>query len=75
MLCVLQVAPAAVESVVLGHPGVAECGVVGAPDEAVGELTTAFVVRRPGAKVTEKELLEFANARVSSPAVQFRIRI
>ncbi|CAH0594280.1 unnamed protein product [Chrysodeixis includens] len=61
-----QVAPAAVESVVLGHPGVAECGVVGAPDEAVGELTTAFVVKRPGATVTEKELLEFANARLSA---------
>ncbi|KAJ8714066.1 hypothetical protein PYW08_007686 [Mythimna loreyi] len=61
-----QVAPAAVESVVLGHPGVAECGVVGAPDEAVGELATAFVVKRPGATVTEKELLDFTAARLSA---------
>ncbi|XP_022817593.1 4-coumarate--CoA ligase 1-like [Spodoptera litura] len=61
-----QVAPAAVESVVLEHPGVAECGVVGAPDEAVGELATAFVVKKPGATVTEKELLEFTTSRLSS---------
>ncbi|KAH9639277.1 hypothetical protein HF086_014141 [Spodoptera exigua] len=61
-----KVAPAAVESVVLEHPGVAECGVVGAPDEAVGELATAFVVKKPGATVTEKELLEFTASRLSS---------
>ncbi|CAH1637783.1 unnamed protein product [Spodoptera littoralis] len=61
-----QVAPAAVESVVLENPGVAECGVVGAPDEAVGELATAFVVKKPGATVTEKELLEFTKSRLSS---------
>lgn len=48
----------------LEHPGVAECGVVGAPDEAVGELATAFVVKKPGATVTEKELLEFTASRV-----------
>ena len=53
------------ESVVLGHPGVAECGVVGAPDEAVGELATAFVVKKPGATVTEKELLDFTAKQVS----------
>uniref|UniRef100_A0A2A4JMM7 Luciferin 4-monooxygenase n=2 Tax=Heliothis virescens TaxID=7102 RepID=A0A2A4JMM7_HELVI len=60
-----QVAPAVVESAVLAHSGVAECGVVGAPDEAAGELATAFVVKKPGATVTEKELLEFTNARLS----------
>ncbi|XP_021186405.3 uncharacterized protein LOC110373457 [Helicoverpa armigera] len=60
-----QVAPAAVESTVLTHSGVAECGVVGAPDEAAGELATAFVVKKPGATLTENELLEFTNARLS----------
>lgn len=53
------------ESVVLEHPSVAECGVVGAPDEAAGELPTAFVVKRPGAALTEKELLDFTTPRVS----------
>lgn len=59
-----QVAPAAVESVVLQHSGVAECGVVGAPDEDAGELPVAFVVKKPGSNVTAKELLDFTDARV-----------
>jgi 2-aminobenzoate-CoA ligase len=38
-----------VEEVLLAHPDVAECGVVGVPDEARGQLVKAFVVLRPGA--------------------------
>lgn len=60
-----QVAPAAVESVILQHNAVAECGVVGAPDEAAGELPTAFVVLKPGASLTEAELIQFTNAKLS----------
>ena len=37
-----------VEAAVLTHPAVAECAVVGVPDEARGMLVKAFVVLRPG---------------------------
>jgi 2-aminobenzoate-CoA ligase len=38
-----------VEGALLAHPAVAECGVVGAPDEARGtHLVKAFVVLKPG---------------------------
>lgn len=37
-----------VEDAVLLHPAVAECGVVGLPDEERGQIVTAFVVTRPG---------------------------
>jgi 2-aminobenzoate-CoA ligase len=36
-----------VESVLLTHPAVAECGVVGAPDEERGMRVKAFVVVKP----------------------------
>ncbi|KAJ2953350.1 hypothetical protein O0L34_g940 [Tuta absoluta] len=59
-----QVPPAALESVILQHEAVQECGVVGKPDEAAGELPTAFIVLKPGAKATEAEILEFTNNQV-----------
>jgi len=37
-----------VEAALLLHPAVAECGVVGQPDEARGMVVKAFVVLRPG---------------------------
>jgi 2-aminobenzoate-CoA ligase len=37
-----------VESALLVHPAVAECGVVGAPDEERGQIVKAYVVLRPG---------------------------
>src|SRR5450756_2557878 len=38
------VAPAEVESLLLEHPAVRDCGVVGKPDLAAGEIPCAFVV-------------------------------
>jgi 2-aminobenzoate-CoA ligase len=37
-----------VEDALLAHPAVAECGVVGAPDEERGTIVKAFVVLKPG---------------------------
>jgi 2-aminobenzoate-CoA ligase len=37
-----------VESALLAHPAVAECGVVGVSDEERGQVVTAFVILRPG---------------------------
>jgi long-chain acyl-CoA synthetase len=43
-----SVAPAEVEAVLLEHPAVRECGVVGRPDAAAGEIPVAFVALRDG---------------------------
>src|SRR5260370_9219862 len=37
-----------IEAALLTHPAVAECGVVGAPDEARGMIVKAYVVVAPG---------------------------
>ncbi|HLH06438.1 MAG TPA: class I adenylate-forming enzyme family protein [Terriglobales bacterium] len=43
-----SVAPAEVEAVLMEHPAVRDCGVVGRADEEAGEIPCAFVVLRDG---------------------------
>ena len=57
-----------VEAVLLDHPAVAECGVVGSPDEARGFIVKAYVVPRPGfapGPELVRELQEFAKAEIA----------
>ena len=62
------VAPAEVEAVLLEHPAVRECGVVGRPDAAAGEIPVAFVALRDGfvtCKKMEDELCAFVADRLT----------
>jgi fatty-acyl-CoA synthase len=53
-----NVYPREVEDVLLSHPDVAECAVVGAPDPIWVEAVTAFVVLKPGSEVDEAALIQ-----------------
>ena len=62
------VAPAEVEAVLLEHPAVRECGVVGRPDACAGEIPVAFIALRDGfvtGKKLEEELCIFVAARLA----------
>src|SRR6266851_1291185 len=50
-----RLGPAEVESVLVGHPAVAEAAAIGVPDELKGEVLVCFVILRPG-KVATHEL-------------------
>jgi acyl-CoA synthetase (AMP-forming)/AMP-acid ligase II len=54
-----------VEYVLYEHPEVLECAVIGVPDETWGEAVKAVIVRRPGAKTDEKEIIEFVKKRLA----------
>ena len=49
-----------IERVLVSHPDVLEAAVVAAPDEKWGERPKAYVTLRPGAELTEPELIAFA---------------
>ena len=45
-----------VEAALLGHPDVAECAVIGAPDEERGQIVSAFIVLKQGARNDDGEV-------------------
>ena len=53
-----------VEKAIYAHPAVFECAVVAAPDLKWGEVPAAVVVRKPGAQLTEEELMLFLEQRL-----------
>ena len=52
------IGPFEVESVLMEHPGVAEAGVIGKPDELAGELVKAFVSLKQGYQASDELRLE-----------------
>ena len=63
-----SVAPAEVESVLLEHPAVKECGVVGRPCQEAGEIPVAFIALREGfvdCRKLQEELCSFVADRLT----------
>ncbi|XP_068646538.1 probable CoA ligase CCL5 [Aristolochia californica] len=60
-----QVAPAELEALLLTHPNVADAAVIPFPDEEVGQYPMAYVVRKEGRSVSDKELMEFIGKQVA----------
>lgn len=63
-----NVAGQEVENALLEHPAVAECGVVGAPDDERGTIIKAFIVLRPGSTQSPalvRELQDYVKQRIA----------
>lgn len=54
----MQVAPAELEAVLLSHPAVNDCVVIGIPSDREGEVPKAFVVKAPGSIEESDALLK-----------------
>lgn len=56
--------PAEIESVIYGHPKVADVGVIGYDDEQWGESIRAIVVPKPGVQVTAEEIIDYCKGQI-----------
>ena len=62
----LNIYPPEVERVLIEHPAVNACAVIGCPDPEWGEKVTAVVVLHKGESVTGEELIRFCRERLAS---------
>jgi len=60
-----NVYPAEVEAALAALPGVAECVVLGMPDERWGEAVTAVIVQAPGVELTAESVIAHARTRIA----------
>jgi len=60
-----NIASSEVERVIYEMPQIAECAVLGAPDERWGERPVVFVVLRPGNKITADDLVAHCRGKIA----------
>lgn len=68
-----NVYPAEIESVLCGHPAVAEAAVIGVPHDTFGELVQALVVLKEGAEAAGADLVDHCRGRLADFKVPHRV--
>jgi HIP---CoA ligase len=67
--------PAEIEAALLRHPAIAMAAVIGIPDERLGEVGMAFVVPKPGASVSEDEIIEWSRHEMANYKAPRRVAV
>ena len=70
----VKILPAAVETVLLKHPAVAETAYVGVLDDYKGQIPTAFIVLKGGQSATPDEIRDFCRQSLSEYKVPKQIK-
>jgi len=64
---------AEVENVLISHPAVADCTVIGLPDEKWGEAITAVIAKNPGVEAKEEDIINFCKKEMAGFKVPKKI--
>ncbi len=62
----MNIYPAEIEAVLDQHPNILDAAVFGIPSEEWGESVHAVVVVRPGTKLSDDDIMDYARARLAS---------
>ncbi|KAM7272886.1 hypothetical protein ACFE04_027550 [Oxalis oulophora] len=60
-----QVPPAELEELLQSHPEIADAAVVPYPDEDAGQIPMAYVVRKPGSKISQARIMDYIAKQVA----------
>jgi long-chain acyl-CoA synthetase len=58
--------PRELEEIIITHPAVSLCAVIGIPDERLGEDVKAFVVLKEGMELTEPQLMAWCKEQIAA---------
>jgi acyl-CoA synthetase (AMP-forming)/AMP-acid ligase II len=58
--------PAEIENLMLRNDQIAQVAVVGVPDDRLGEVGMAFVIRRPDSMATERDIIDWARREMAN---------
>ena len=61
-----NVSPAEIEQVLTRHPAVGEVSVIGVPDQRLGEVARAYIIRKPDSNLTEDEVIAWCRERIAN---------
>jgi acyl-CoA synthetase (AMP-forming)/AMP-acid ligase II len=68
-----NIAPIELEEIMLAHPDIADCAVVGTPHEALGEVPVAFVVPKDPRAFETESLLEYCSQNLPAFKVPAKV--
>ncbi|KAA1194555.1 AMP-binding protein [Pseudohalioglobus sediminis] len=66
--------PAEIENILCSMPGVARAAVIGIPDERLGEVAQAYIVRAAGAALDEQAVIAWARENMANYKVPRAVR-
>jgi fatty-acyl-CoA synthase len=70
-----MVAPAEIEAYIMQHPAVLQAFVFGVPDPKLNEAAVAYVIPRPGARLTADDIVAHCRGTIASYKVPRHVRI
>jgi HIP---CoA ligase len=66
--------PAEIENILCGMPGVARAAVIGVPDERMGEVARAYIVKSSDAALDEQSVIDWARDNMANYKVPRAVR-
>jgi acyl-CoA synthetase (AMP-forming)/AMP-acid ligase II len=66
--------PAEIEAYLVNHPDIQEAAVVGVPSEMGGEQAWAFIILKPGAELSTRQVLDYCRKELEPYQIPNRVR-